>query len=137
MKYLFTIAILFVMHSGFGQSVIEKAYACHDNLDYQCALDNYLIALDKKLYKEGERYLFEYHVGSCYYALKQYVKAEEYFKKALASKPNDYLSFWKLADVYFSLKKYSDAVTYYKKALDITTIAAEKSEPPKCPAATP
>ncbi|MGB5007006.1 MAG: tetratricopeptide repeat protein [Ferruginibacter sp.] len=128
MKYLFTIAILFVMHSGFGQSVIEKAYACHDNLDYQCALDNYLIALDKKLYKEGERYLFEYHVGSCYYALKQYTHAEDYFKRSLASKPNDYLSFWKLADVYYSLKKYTDAVTYYKKALDITTIAAEKDE---------
>ncbi len=128
MKYLFTIAILFILCTGFSQSVAEKAYACHDNLDYQCALDNYLIALDKKLYKEGERYLFEYHVGCCYYALKQYAKAEEYFKKTLVLKPNDYLSFWKLADVFFSLKKYTDAVTYYKKALELTTITAEKDD---------
>ncbi len=126
MKILITILIVLFYNSGFCQSVVEKGNTCYDNKDYQCALDNYLIALDKKLYVEGERYLFEYHIANCYNILKQYANAEIYFQKALISKPNDYLSFWRLADVYYNQKKYTDAVINYKRASGITISAADK-----------
>lgn len=109
-----------------AQSNIEKGNTCYDNKDYQCALDNFLIVLDKQLYKEGDRYLVEYYIGSCYNALKQYARAETYFLKAVASKPNDRLNSWGLADVNFNLKKFTDAVTWYKKAHDLASAAGEK-----------
>jgi len=109
-----------------GQSNIEKGNTCYNNNDYQCALDNFLIVLDKQSYKEGERYLVEFYIGNCYNLLKQYNQAETYLKKSLASRPDYRLSTWSMADVYFNLKKYNDAVTWYKKTLGLAATAEDK-----------
>ena len=126
MKILFTTLGLIFLNLAFGQSYTDKANTCYNNKDYQCAVDNYLIALDKKLYKENERYLVEYYIGTSYHALKQYTNAEQYFQKALVSKPTDALSNWGLGDTYYNQKKYTEAISQYKKAEAGIANAADK-----------
>ncbi len=109
-----------------SQTELTKANECFDKKDYQCAADNYKIALDKKGYKEDQRYLVEYRIGYCYSSQEQYGMALEYLNKSLVSKPGYYSSYWEMGNVYYNTGKFLDAVTYYKKAYDGTPSSADK-----------
>ena len=122
MKKLFLLVVLITgVLQGFSQGEIIKANDCYAKKDYQCANDNYMIALEKKSFKEGERYLLEYRIAVGYVSLKQYDKAIDYFKKAITSRPDHMDSYWELGDAYFDTGKYQDAVTNYKKAYPMAT----------------
>ena len=126
---LLSILILCMLISivAFSQTNIETANSCYSKRDYQCAIDNYLIALNKRTYKEGQQYLLEYRIGNGYSYLKQYDKAIEYLQKSIANKSDDLYSYWALADTYYNMYKYEEAAINYKKALDYV-IAAEDKE---------
>ncbi len=127
MKKLLLIIILMAgVFQVFSQTELTKANECYDKKDYQCAADNYKIALDKKAYKDEQRHLVEYRIGLCYSNLEQYGIAMEYLNKSLVTKPGYYSSYWEMGNVYYNTDKFSDAVTYYKKAYDGTATLADK-----------
>ena len=117
-KMLVIIMLMSGVLQAFSQTDLSKANDCYDKKDYQCAADNYKIALDKKGYKEEQRYLVEYRIGVCYSNLDQYNMALDFLNKSLVSKPGFFSSYWEMGNVYYNSDKFQDAVTYYKKAYD-------------------
>lgn len=127
MKYLITLSLcLFATFAVVAQSDITKANTCFTNKEYQCALDNYLLALTNKGYAEADKALVEYRIGYCYLQLVNDNKALEYFHKSAVSKPDYMYAYWGLGDTYFNLKKDKDAVEYYEKAYSLATLPADK-----------
>lgn len=122
------VVLIIVVLPVFAQTEITKANECYNKEDYQCAADNYLMALDKKTYKEGDRYLVEYRIGDSYSALLQFDKSNEYLLKSIASKPDYYFSYLTLGDNYYDTKKYQEALVYYQKAFDRTTEKYDKED---------
>ena len=104
------IALIIAAMPVFAQTEITKANDCYNKEDYQCAVDNYLMALDKKSYKEGDLYLVEYRIGDSYSALKQFDKSNEYLLKAISSRPDYFWGYLSLADNYYDTKKYQEAL---------------------------
>ncbi len=125
-KQLLIIVLMVWAVQAFAQTEITQANGCYEKKDYQCAIDNYRIAIDKKTYKEGQLYLIEYRIGVGYSSLTQYGLATEYLNKSLVSKPGNYSAFWELGNVYYNTDKFQDAVTYYKKAYDGASSAIDK-----------
>ena len=129
MKPLYIItALLFYSIALTAQTNLEKANTCYDAKDYQCAIDNYLVSLANKSFKEGQQYILEYRIGNGYSQLVKDDKALEYFQKSVASNPNYLYSLWGVADSYYNLKKYTEAVDNYKKAYSLATTAIEKED---------
>lgn len=123
------ISFFFILTSIFAvkaQSAIETANTCYSKQDYQCALTNYLTALNNNGYKTSDKYLVEYRIGQCYYYQVQDEKALEYYKKCLVSYPDYFYALWGVADCYANLKKNSDALEYYKKTLALATSGEDK-----------
>jgi|GEM_PF-2915404 len=127
-KLLCCIILKIAVSSTFAQNEVNNGNDCYNKYDYQCAIDNYLIALDKKSYKEGDRYLLEYRIGDGYSSLKQFDKAKEYLLRAIATKPEYVYSHWALADNYYDAKNYQDAIIIYKKTFDLFTDKKDKEE---------
>ncbi len=127
MKYYLVAAALFLCCSnGYAQTVLEKANTCYNDKNYQCALDNYLISLNDKTYKESDKYLVEYRIGTCYSNLAQDSKALDYFQRSSISNPNYMYGFWGIADSYFNMGKKTEALDNYKKAYSLASAASEK-----------
>ncbi|MGF2413771.1 MAG: tetratricopeptide repeat protein, partial [Ferruginibacter sp.] len=122
------IALIIAAMPVFAQTEITKANDCYNKEDYQCAVDNYLMALDKKSYKEGDLYLVEYRIGDSYSALKQFDKSNEYLLKAISSRPDYFWGYLTLADNYYDTKKYQEALGYYQKAYDRATEKYDKED---------
>ncbi len=125
-KQLLIMVLMAWALQAFTQTEITQANTCYDKKDYQCAIDNYRIAIDKKSYKEGQLYLLEYRIGVGYSSLTQYGLATEYFNKSLVSKPGYYSAFWELGNLYYNTDKFQDAVTNYKKAYEGAPSATDK-----------
>ncbi len=104
-----------------AQTVIETANTCYSKQDYQCALNNYLSALNNNGYNASDKYIVEYRIGQCYYNLVQDEKALEYYKKCLISYPDYFYALWAAADCYSNMKKNTEALDYYKKAVALAS----------------
>lgn len=129
MKYfLLLLAVSFLYCSAAAQTSLEKGNTCYTNKEYQCALDNFLVTLDTKIYKAEEQYLLLYYIGKCYYRLKQYPKAIDYFNQSINLKPSSIYNYYGLGDCYYESKNYSMAVDNFKKAYDLTSTAKEKND---------
>ncbi len=111
-----------------SQTELTKANDCYSKNDYQCAVDNYLVALEKKSYKESDKYVVEYRIALGYSELAQPDKAIDYFKKAIISKPDYMIAYWELANEYYDAGKHADAVTHYKKAYSMATDSKDKDD---------
>ncbi|MGC4104333.1 tetratricopeptide repeat protein [Ferruginibacter sp.] len=111
-----------------AQDEISQGNDCYSKRQYQCAIDKYMASLDKRSYKDGERHLLEYRIGSSYAALKQPDKAKEYYQKAIYSKPEYMFSYWDLADIQYDEKNYTDAINNYQKAYDRSTTEKDKED---------
>jgi len=73
----------------------------------------FLIALKQPLYKTPE---FAYtNAGVCMEQIQQDVKAEKYFKKALAARSNFSTALINLAKLYFKQEKYKESLLYLKR----------------------
>jgi tetratricopeptide (TPR) repeat protein len=129
MKRILLIASLaFSLQAGFAQNEISKANDCYTKLDYQCAVDNYLLSISNKTYKEGDLYLIQYRIGDGYSVLGQFDKSNEYLLKAIASNADYFYSYWALADNYYDQKKYQEAISTYIKARDKAQDNSTKEE---------
>ncbi len=125
-KFFTSLAMLLCCNLLIAQPEIEKGNDCFKNKDYQCAVENFQMVMDKQLYKKEERYLVEYHIAVSYNSLRQYAQAETWYKKAMASKADDRLSNKGLGDVLYNQKKYKEAVAQYNKALNYAVSAEDK-----------
>ncbi|MEI7736499.1 MAG: tetratricopeptide repeat protein, partial [Ferruginibacter sp.] len=129
MKYFLLLLILSVFYiNSIAQTSLEKGNTCFNNKEYQCALNNFLITLDTKIYKAEEQYLLLYYIGKCYYKLKQYPKAIDYFNQSVTLKPSSIYNYYELGDTYYESKNYSLAVDNFKKAYDLSSTEFEKND---------
>lgn len=124
--FIFLLFACIIVCTAFAQTELTKANNCYTNKEYQCALDNYLITLNNKGYKEEDKALVEYRIGYCYSKLINHNKALEYYHKSAVTKPDYVYAYWGIADAYFNLGKDKDAVEYYKKAAGLATLQADK-----------
>ncbi|MBS1756558.1 MAG: tetratricopeptide repeat protein [Bacteroidetes bacterium] len=128
MKSLLFSILLFL---GFGQAqaqnYIKTANDCFDNKQYQCAIDNYILALNQNSYKENDKYLIEYRIAGGYYKLNVRDKALEYYKKTTTTNPLQCTGFWDMADIYFTKADYSNALPNYKSAFANATNDSDKT----------
>lgn len=58
-------------------------------------------------------------VGNSYLDIKDYVKAEEFYKRALIGNEEYELAHANLGNLYFTLQRYEEAVTHLKRAIEI------------------
>jgi len=119
---------LLVVSFSFSQSNIEKANTCFDKKDYPCAIDNYLIALEQKSYKEGQQYLVEYRIAKSYFEIDQREKAIGFYKKAVLSKPDLLSAYWGLGDSYYELDQFNSALENYRLGSEKATDPKDKEE---------
>ncbi|MEO7312464.1 MAG: tetratricopeptide repeat protein [Chitinophagaceae bacterium] len=127
--FLLPLLLLAGTLQGFSQaSELTLANDCFDKKNYQCAIDHYLLALDKKTFKEGQQYLLEYRIASGYYVLDLYPQAIDYYKKTLLSKPDLIAAYSGLGNTYYALKQFSTAVDYYNAGYEKTTDPQDKED---------
>ncbi|MEO7045678.1 MAG: tetratricopeptide repeat protein [Ferruginibacter sp.] len=128
LRLIFLLAFFFSFSNIYSQGNIDKGNECFEKKNYQCVIDNYIIALDQKTYKESSRYVVEYRIGNCYRNLKQFDKAIDFYKKSIATNSSQVSSFWDMADIYYDNGDFKNALTNYKAALSNSTEPGNKSE---------
>ena len=64
-------------------------------------------------------------LGAAYLELKDYLKSEISFKKALQCNPNDHESLCNLGNLYQEIENFNDAEIYYKKSIELKEEYAE------------
>ena len=66
-------------------------------------------------------------LGSCYTRLRQFSKAENSLRKALALKPKSEDLIYNLANALFDQKKYEEAIQWYKKVRNLDSVVGKRA----------
>ena len=82
--------------------------------------------MDKANEYNKMKYLIYYNYGVAYYYLKNYKKAEMYYKKSLLDNDKYMSTYMNLGSLYYDLKKYNLSMLYYKKFVSIYTGANQR-----------
>jgi len=112
--------LLLITLPAMAQTEITNGNDCYAKKNYQCAIDNYTAALDKKSYQADQKYLLEFRIGDSYYILKQYDKSKTFLQQSIASNGSFMNSYWALADTYTFLNDNTSAIYNYRQALPLT-----------------
>jgi len=121
MKKATAIILLFcIALPGMAQNEITNGNDCYAKKNYQCAIDNYTAALDKRSYQADQKYILEFRIGDSYYILKQYDKSKTFLQQSIASNGSFMNSYWALADTYTFLNDNTSAIYNYRQALPLT-----------------
>ncbi len=72
----------------------------------------------KKISENQNDPLANYNLGVAYTKVYDFIKALEYYKKAVSIKPELYNAYINIGSIYSLQKDYNKAVKYYKKAIE-------------------
>ena len=105
-----------------------KGQALFINKKYQEAMDAYQSALsdlpdandlrlkdNNELHNENvltSYYLYNREIGNCYFALRDYIQAENYYQKAYQYNSKDFTLLKKIADTYYLRADLAEAIKY-------------------------
>ncbi len=92
------------------------------NIDDKLTLQNCeeaLVLVQKQLQSGKDLHLAFNQLGAIYGILKQYAKAEEYFKQAISLKPNFAAPYLNLGIIYNTQTEYVKSAEYFEKALQM------------------
>jgi peptidoglycan-associated lipoprotein len=123
MKRLIIIFILLIgvfCSQSFAQTGVKKGDAAYDQYRFEEAIDYYTEALPN-LNSTEQISLVAYRIGYCYREMRNSIKAEEFFQKALKSNSQSLAPEAKLyyAETLKMNGKYEDAIEVYETYLDI------------------
>ncbi len=136
-KLLILIVFSFIQSFAFGQNTIQdallykkEAKQYFDAKKYDLAIENInnalkIINLHNEPELEAECFLLAGNIYSLRnennYALKYYLKAEEYYKKT-DNKEKSSVIYSQIAFIYFKIKAYEKASDYFKQAIEIKDV---------------
>ncbi len=98
---------------------IIEANKCWDEKKYQCALDNYKLALSTRQYQQKDYSLIQYRVGYSCAKLEKYPDAVVSLREAFRANPEMRSAYWELAWTFYSWGKYDSAVVYYTRSASL------------------
>jgi tetratricopeptide (TPR) repeat protein len=104
----------------FNRKFYEVKYFTFKNF-VQAAKDQYVKVVPENKYSNSNTFENNYHWGILKYRVGDYIKAIEYFEKAIAQNPNtqDFMLYAYLGNAQSKLHRYNDAINSYDQALSI------------------